>query len=151
MKTAKTKTYRQNVIKELIDSAEIKNHFELVDALLKKGIAVAQATLSRDLVEMGVVKKGGAYKLSEFGDESSGLWKSILRSRGKYVKKAGNHLLVVKVDPGAAQLVASEIEKQEWTEVVGIVAGDDTLFIAIDQPSSLKKIFAKLNACFPPS
>lgn len=142
-----TKSARQTLILDLIQKQDIRSHEELVQVLSQKGIEVAQATLSRDLLEIGVVKKSGVYWVPTSTDGPAGSWASIFKSRGQSAKKAGPYLIVLKVEPGAAQLVAAEIERQSWSEVVGTVAGDDTIFVATDSPKDSKRLLDRFDQC----
>jgi transcriptional regulator of arginine metabolism len=129
---------RHAMIKNLISSLEIINQTQLVKAMKQKGIKSTQATLSRDLTELGVVRvptsKGLVYKLTASGDEAA------IRNRiaEEIISVAGNeNTIVVKTYPGRAQGVAVFIDKQNNLESLGTIGGDDTIIVI---PKSVKKI-----------
>jgi len=129
---------RHSSIKTIISSQEIYNQTQLVKVLKQKGIKATQATLSRDLTELGVVRiptaNGLIYKLGAAGDEGT------LKNRiaEEIISVNGNEtLIVVKTFPGRAQGVAVYLDKHEDPEILGTIAGDDTIIVI---PRSTKKI-----------
>jgi transcriptional regulator of arginine metabolism len=129
---------RHAMIKDLISSQEIFNQTQLVKAMKQKGIKSTQATLSRDLTELGVVRvptsNGLIYKLSTTGDETTLKY----RVAEEIISVAGNeNVIVVKTYPGRAQGVAVFIDKQNDLDTLGTIGGDDTIIVI---PKSVKKI-----------
>jgi len=129
---------RHAMIKNLISSQEIFNQTQLVKAMKQKGIKSTQATLSRDLTELGVVRvptsTGLIYKLSATGDETTLKY----RVAEEIISVAGNEsVIVVKTYPGRAQGVAVFIDKQNDLDTLGTIGGDDTIIVI---PKSVKKI-----------
>jgi transcriptional regulator of arginine metabolism len=129
---------RHAMIKNLISSQEIFNQTQLVKAMKQKGIKSTQATLSRDLTELGVVRvptsTGLIYKLSATGDETNLKY----RVAEEIISVAGNEsVIVVKTYPGRAQGVAVFIDKQNDLDTLGTIGGDDTIIVI---PKSVKKI-----------
>lgn len=129
---------RHAMIKDLISSQEIFNQTQLVKAMKQKGIKSTQATLSRDLTELGVVRvptsNGLIYKLSATGDETALKY----RVAEEIISVAGNeNVIVVKTYPGRAQGVAVFIDKQNDLDTLGTIGGDDTIIVI---PKSVKKI-----------
>ncbi len=129
---------RHSMLKNLISTKEIFNQTQLVKVLKQKGINSTQATLSRDLMELGVVRvpteNGLVYKLGISGDES------VLKNRvaEEIISINGNeNIIVVKTYPGRAQGVAVFLDKQSNLEILGTIGGDDTIIIV---PKSIKKI-----------
>ena len=129
---------RHAMIKNLISSQEIFNQTQLVKTLKQKGIKSTQATLSRDLMELGVVRiptaNGSIYRLSATGDESA------LKNRvaEEIISINGNeNMIIVKTYPGRAQGVAVFLDRQSNLEILGTLGGDDTIIIV---PKSIKKI-----------
>ena len=125
------KFYRRNQILELISRGRITTQQELRRRLAQRGIRVTQATVSRDLEKLGLAKTRTGYTVVKAGPapeaqpDASLLLKEFLRE----VNLAAN-LVVVKTHPGNAHTVAVALERKNWPEVVGTVAGDDTVFIA---------------------
>lgn len=132
------KGQRQNIIKDLIRSSEIGTQSELSKLLKKKKVSATQSSVSRDLDELGVIKTGGFYALPEMRVETNifGL---------KSLENAGDNLIVAKCESGLASAVCVKIDAAEIREIVGTIAGEDTIFIAVKdakaQKSATKKIW----------
>ena len=130
------KEYRQNEIMSLISENEIETQEELLDALSERGFKVTQATISRDMREMGLVKvtgSGGRYKYAmPYREENSisSKFRGLLAETVEKVDRAGN-ITVVKTFSGMAQGVAAAIDSMGRDDVVGSVAGDDTIIIVM--------------------
>ena len=108
------KQLRQRAIRDLVDQRPIRTQQELAAALRERGFRTTQATISRDVAELGLVK------LADLPVE--------LREAGL--------LVVVKTLPGSAHAIAAALDRARWPEVAGSIAGDDTVFIACaDRPS----------------
>jgi transcriptional regulator of arginine metabolism len=122
------KSYRQDAIRKLISEKEISNQDELMHELSLDEIIVTQATLSRDLRELKISKlpnlKGEyVYKLTEI--------ETKLNSTDTETISFTYNLAVVKTQPGFATRIALEIDQTENSEIIGTIAGDDTIFIAL--------------------
>ena len=101
--------------------------------LARRGIQVTQATVSRDLEELGLVKTRSGYRLPDGSDASALPCSPPCRSSPKeFLREVGqaSNLVVLKTYPGNAHSVAAVLDAQDWPEVVGTVAGDDTVFVA---------------------
>lgn len=129
---------RHSLIKSIITSQDVFNQTQLVKLLKQNGIKVTQATLSRDLAELGVYRvptpKGVVYKI-----ESSGSEKTLQNHLAEEIISiiANEATIVIKTFPGRAQGVALFIDKNNSTEILGTVAGDDTIIVI---PKSIKTI-----------
>jgi transcriptional regulator of arginine metabolism len=135
-----TKAARQYAIRELITSSVVSTQDELRALLAKRGLAVTQATLSRDLDEMRAVKRQGArgtiaYSLPDeegvfIGGEqvADSLWAKVAADAVLAIDSSAN-LVVVRTKPGAAQYLASAVDRCGLSEVLGSVAGDDTIMV----------------------
>ncbi len=143
---------RQSKILELIENYEIETQEELADYLKKTGIDVTQATVSRDIRELRLVKvlaKSGKYKYAAIGQNVEGTTDrliKIFKNSIVSVDTAG-HLLVLKTLPGAAQICGSAVDSLGIEEIAGTIAGDDTIFIAIsniDRINDIREMFLKL-------
>jgi len=138
------KQQRHNVIKELLVKTTIASQDELRRKLAGRGFHVTQATLSRDIHELRLLKGPGGYSLpNEEGesDESLPEIRDVLKSFGLEVRQALN-LLIIVTTTGGAQPVAAGIDYEDWSEVVGTIAGDDTVLVICpdtDQANLLKK------------
>jgi transcriptional regulator of arginine metabolism len=132
------KETRQQRILSLIRAKRIGTQDELTTHLERAGFAATQSSISRDLVELGVVKHHGHYTLprSTNGSTARGLLS---------LDTAGDVLVVAKCDSGMASAVAVEIDRAAIPEIVGTLAGEDTIFIAVTdrkaQRTAIKKIW----------
>ncbi|MBV9960094.1 MAG: hypothetical protein JO360_16835 [Acidobacteria bacterium] len=132
------KETRQQKILSLIRGRRIGTQEELTAHLERAGIVATQSSVSRDLIELGVVKQRGAYTLPQTpsGASAHGLLS---------LDAAGDALVVARCEPGLASALAVEIDRAALPEVVGTIAGDDTIFIAVSerrmQRSAIKKIW----------
>ncbi|NIA23976.1 MAG: arginine repressor [Gammaproteobacteria bacterium] len=132
MKTAA----RRRAIRRIITTLDVSSQHELADLLTDEGFAVTQATVSRDLKELGAVKVRGqgnefVYALQTMRRDDGGLDR-VLAEFANEIKASGN-LVVVKTPPGAAQVLAGSIDRSGLDGVLGTVAGDDTVLIVADE------------------
>ena len=122
-----TKTYRQGQILKLIRGAKITTQEDLASELGKMGIAATQVTLSRDIRDLRLVKTRDGYQ--EMAPEETGPQFSMLAAEFlKDVLRAQN-LVVLKTSPGHANSVAVALDNEKWPQVVGTIAGDDTILV----------------------
>ena len=125
------KQQRHTTIRDLLQQAATANQDVLRRRLAEKGFHVTQATLSRDIHEMRLLKGPLGYTLPKNGsqeEESLPGIREVLRSFGLEVRPAAN-LLVIITTTGGAQPVAAGIDYEDWPEVVGTIAGDDTVLV----------------------
>ncbi|MCL6096975.1 MAG: arginine repressor [Bacteroidetes bacterium] len=129
---------RHSLIKNLITTQEVVNQTQLQKVLKQQGVKVTQATLSRDLNELGIIRiptpNGYVYKIGASGDEAT--FKYHLADEIISIRYNEN-LVFIKTFPGRAQGVAVFIDRQDSSEILGTIAGDDTILVA---PQSAKKI-----------
>jgi transcriptional regulator of arginine metabolism len=130
-----TKTYRQGQILKLIRMKRIVTQEELAQELGKQGIAATQVTLSRDIRDLRLVKTREGYQ--EMAPEEVGPEFALLAAEFLLDVLLAQNLVVLKTSPGHANSVAVALDHQGWPEVVGTIAGDDTiLVIAPDNPTA---------------
>ena len=126
------KEKRQKLIRDLVSEGLIGTQEELVDALATRGVRVTQATASRDVREMGLIKRrrGGrsVYALPEAAGSDNGFVR-VMQEAILQMQPAGN-LLVIRTVTGMAMAVAAAIDSLQLPELVGDIAGDDTIFCA---------------------
>lgn len=143
---------RQTKILEIIEENEIETQEELADFLKKQGIEVTQATISRDIRELGIVKvlaKNGKYKYATLKQKQDCITErliNIFKNSIISIEVAGN-LIVLKTLPGAAQIAGSAIDSMNINDVVGTIAGDDTIFVAVnstEKTTEVLELFQKL-------
>jgi transcriptional regulator of arginine metabolism len=127
-----SKNERQSAIRRLVTAESITSQDELRRKLIRRGFDVTQATLSRDLHELRLYKGPHGYEIPNGNghveqEEEPGV-DEVLSSFGLAVRQAQNQL-VLRTTAGAAQPVALAIDHEDWNEVVGTLAGDDTVLI----------------------
>lgn len=127
---------RQSKILELITRKEIETQEELADGLKAMGIDVTQATISRDIKELRLVKvmaKSGKYRYATISQSQEGITDRLNKIFENSVVSIDNalNIVVIRTIPGAAQICASAIDYMGIDDIVGTLAGDDTVFIAI--------------------
>jgi len=140
--------YRRGQILSLLRSDPQVTQEELRRKLARHGIQVTQATVSRDLEELGLVKTRSGYRLPESAPPPAPVQPTlqvILMEFLREVKQASN-LVVLKTFPGNAHSVAAVLDAQEWPEVVGTVAGDDTVFVATPSAREAAQMRRKIRA-----
>ena len=130
------KTYRQSAILDLVSRQVVRSQNTLRRQLAARGITATQATISRDIKELGLVKRAadGAYQKAQIETPSPAVTGDRVRRavvaslcRADRVQQ----LLVLKTDPGQAQPLAFALDQAAWPEVVGTVAGDDTILVVM--------------------
>ncbi len=140
-----SKSYRHGQILRIIRSKSVHTQDELARCLKTIGLATTQVTLSRDVRELGLVKTPEGYR--EITHEETGPAFRLLAAEFLHDIRAASNLVVLKTAPGHANSVAVALDNEEWKEVVGTIAGDDTiLVIAPDEKTAahLCKRFHKL-------
>jgi transcriptional regulator of arginine metabolism len=135
-----TKAARQRRISELVAEQEIRSQTRLAQLLAADGVLVTQATLSRDLEELGVGKTRGRYAVAAaphpasaparlLASEAPGPRLARLCQELLVSAEPSGTLVVLRTPPGAAQLFASALDRADWADVAGSVAGDDTVLV----------------------
>ena len=130
------KTKRQDEILNLISSGDIETQEELVDALRSQGYKVTQATVSRDIRELRLIKiaaKGGGFKYAKPERHEIAVSERltrILTDSLVNVDSSGN-IIVVKTLSGSANVAAEALDNLGWPEILGTIAGDNTIFIVV--------------------
>jgi transcriptional regulator of arginine metabolism len=142
------KRERQESILEIIKGNRVMNQMELRNHLAAHGIDVTQATLSRDLRDLRIVKVpraegGGYYSLPDEWEHAPPL-ETLLPTLFVSAEGTGN-LLVVRTLTGGAQAVALGIDWEEWPEVLGTIAGDDTILLILREAAALETISSRLR------
>ena len=157
--TPQTKAARQQRIADLLGRTDVRSQTQLAQLLADDGIDVTQATLSRDLVQMGAVRVRGAtgelvYAVpSEGGDRTPRA--ADLAGDARLAKvasevlvsaEASANLVVLRTPPGAAQFLASALDKAELGNVLGTIAGDDTVLVISRDPKGGDALAQRLLA-----
>ena len=137
-----TKTYRQGQILKLIRGKRIGTQEELALELKSLGIAATQVTLSRDIRDLRLVKTRDGYQ--EVAPEETGPAFALLAAEFlKDVLRAQN-LVVLKTSPGHANSVAVALDSEGWPQIVGTIAGDDTILVIMPDTPTAEAVQEKL-------
>ena len=134
------KTQRQHKITRYLETEDVSSQVQLVELLAADGIAATQATVSRDLDDLGAIKvraRGGVtvYAVPELPRDQVPPADHLRRVLGDWVVEVAHshNLVVLRTPPGSAHVVASALDRSSLPEVLGTVAGDDTLIIVADE------------------
>ncbi|MCR5819483.1 MAG: arginine repressor [Bacteroidaceae bacterium] len=152
------KNTRQEVIKMILTSQAVSNQEELLQELFRAGFPTTQATLSRDLKQMRVVKAqtdDGRYTYLLPGEQrfhrvsDTHITASRINQLGMLNIRFSGNIAVIHTPPGHAAHVAYDIDRAEIHEVMGTIAGDDTIFIALSENASRPDVLDKISAIIP--
>ena len=145
---------RRDLVRRLIATGTIRTQADLVAALAERGMDVTQATVSRDLAGLGVVRgvRGGrlTYLLPDDVTEGAAAvaenrLRRLLADLPLTIAEAPP-LVVLRTSPGAANAIASSVDLSAWDEVVGTIAGDDTIFVACADAHAMGRFRERLEA-----
>ena len=145
------KQLRQRAIRDLIEQRPIRTQQELAAVLRERGFRATQATISRDVAELGLGKGSregrAAYVLPPRLRDADVSGEDRLRRLLADVPaefRVADLLLVIKTLPGSAHAVAAALDRTGWPEIVGSIAGDDTVFVATPDRSALRRLRDRL-------
>ena len=140
-------TERQKAIGQILETGPAGTQRSLVDALIARGFVATQSSVSRDLKELGAIKTADGYLLPglEPDDDEVSTVSGLLRE----IETAGPNLLVIKTAIGAAQQVALALDRSGWPEMVGNVAGDDTILVATKNAAAQRNLVTKIDRASP--
>lgn len=137
-----TREYRRQRIVELVRQQRVQSQLELQELLAEEDIVVNQATLSRDLRDMGLLKGPEGYELpsdvaSRAADESVALYNAVHGWLNSAV--VAENLVVLRTPPGGAQPLAVALDRAGWKQVLGTIAGDDTILCICKKPAEARR------------
>ena len=140
--------YRRTQILDLLHEEPVETQDELRRRLARRGIRVTQATVSRDIEELGLVKTRLGYRLPESAGHAAPAQPTLQIILKEFLRDAlpVANLVVLKTRPGNAHSVAAALDADEWPEIVGTVAGDDTIFVATLAPRAALRVRTKILA-----
>lgn len=133
-----SKTKRQEILAEIVRSKSIASQGLLLKELERQGIQATQASISRDLVELGIVKIKGIYRLPSLVATKAPMGQIV------DIDTAGENLIIIKTPPGQASMTALAVDRAKIPGVVGTVAGDDTFFIATKSQTEQKMVIKQI-------
>ncbi len=134
---------RRETLRRIINGSPVGRQEDLVRLLGKAGYPATQSSVSRDLRELGVAKRGDRYVLpadSPAVDDFSAVARFV-----RSIRPAGPNLAVIRTTAGSAQSVAIVLDRADWPEVVGTLSGDDTIFVATAGGATQRRLLARLH------
>ncbi len=143
------KAFRQGQIRNIIRTRNVHTQEELAEALHELGISATQVTLSRDIREMGIVKTPDGYRdLADLEEHPAGDADHARRAVEEFLRdiRPAQNLLVLKTDPGNANPLAVALDRAQWPELVGTIAGDDTVLVVTPDNAAAERLRARLVA-----
>ena len=147
------KQLRQRAIRDLLAERPMRTQQELAAALRERGFRATQATISRDVAELGLLKANqdgvATYvvpaRVTEAESTGEERLRALLHDLPVEVREAGM-MLVIKTLPGSAHPIAAALDRTRWSEIVGSIAGDDTVFVAFADRVSMQRVRGRLLA-----
>jgi transcriptional regulator of arginine metabolism len=145
------KQLRQREIRDLLAQRPIRTQQELAAALRDRGFRATQATISRDVADLGLIKSSQdgvqSYtvpaRVTEAESTGEERLRALLHDLPVDIREAGL-MLVVRTLPGSAHAIAAALDRTRWQEVAGSIAGDDTVFVAFADKASMQRVRARL-------
>lgn len=144
------KSARHNLILEIIDTMDIETQEELAEELKRRGVRVTQATVSRDIKELRLLKvlsEKGGYKYATVERAEKGMNDRFARILAESIINIDsvNNLIVVTTLPASANAAGEAIDSMKWSEVLGTIAGDNTLLIIARSNEAVETVLARIN------
>ena len=145
------KSERHAMILNLIETTNVETQEELADMLKQRGICVTQATVSRDIKELRLIKvlaENGGYKYATVDKAEAGMKERFVRIFGDSVVgiNTSANLVIVKTLSGSANAAVEAVDSMHWNDIVGTMAGDNTIFIAARDEKAVPDIVKRLSA-----
>lgn len=144
------KSVRQVAILDIIEKQDVETQEELAEALRARGMKVTQATVSRDIKDLRLLKvltPSGAYKYATADKAENGLSDRFIRVLGESLLSvaAANNLIVVKTLAGSANVAAEALDSLHWPEILGTLAGDNTILLIIRSNDEAPKVVERIQ------
>ena len=142
-----SKAARQKAILELLHRGPVESQEELQGFLAKRGFEAGQATLSRDIRELGLVKTSDGYSAGRTTTVVEPVLPSVSRLVREFVVdiRLAQNLIVLKTSVGSAQPVAAAVDAEDWPEVVGTLAGDDTILVISSDNRTAQQLVRRIQ------
>ena len=146
------KAKRQALIREIVEAQSIQTQEELAEALREHGMVVTQATVSRDIREMHLLKvlaDDGSYRYATMEKGDTGVSDRLIRMLSDSVVEMNyaKNLIVIRTLPGSAHVAAEAVDNLKWPEVLGTIAGDNTILVIVranDEVDAVMKRFRSI-------
>ena len=145
------KARRQALIREIVDTQSIQTQEELAQALREHGMVVTQATVSRDIKEMHLLKvlaEDGSYRYATMDKEEQGTSDRLIRMLADSVVSmdSANNLIVIRTLPGSAHVAGEAVDSLRWGEVLGTIAGDNTILVIARSNEDVEPVLRRFRA-----
>ena len=145
------KAKRQALIREIVENQSIQTQEELADALAAHGMVVTQATVSRDIKEMHLLKvlaEDGSYRYATMDKEEQGTSDRLIRMLADSVVSmaSANNLIVIRTLPGSAHVAGEAVDSLRWSEVLGTIAGDNTILVIVRSNEDVEPVMRRFRA-----
>jgi transcriptional regulator of arginine metabolism len=142
-----SKAARQRAILELLHRGPVESQEELQGFLARRGFEAGQATLSRDIRELGLVKTPEGYAAARGAAAMEPVLPSVSRLVREFVVdvRLAQNLIVLKTSVGSAQPVAAALDSEDWPEVVGTIAGDDTILVISPDNKTAQQLVRRIH------
>ena len=142
-----TKLARQKAILEIVQQGPVASQEHLQRALYRRGCRVGQATLSRDIHDLNLVKTADGYARMKAGSVPDPALPPVSRLMREFVQdvRPAQNLLVIKTSVGSAQPVAAALDSEDWPEVVGTIAGDDTILVISPDNKTAQQLVRRIH------
>ena len=144
------KAKRHAIIREIVERQNIQTQEELAEALRAHGMVVTQATVSRDIKEMHLLKvlsEDGGYRYATIDRENQSTSDRLIRMLSDSVldMASANNLIVIHTLPGSAHISAEAIDSLKWTEVLGTIAGDNTILVIVRSNEEVEAVIKRFK------
>ena len=144
------KAKRHAIIREIVERQNIQTQEELAEALRAHGMVVTQATVSRDIKEMHLLKvlsEDGGYRYATIDRENQSTSDRLIRMLSDSVldMASANNLIVIHTLPGSAHIAAEAIDSLKWTEVLGTIAGDNTILVIVRSNEEVEAVIKRFK------
>ena len=141
----KTQETRREAIRDILrEDRTIEDQKKLVDLLGEKGIVATQSSVSRDLQDLGAVRTRGYYEIPSWADDDESPFRRVL-GFVRRVKQAGPYQMLLLTDPGAAGVVAQAIDEAQWEDLVGTVAGDNSVLLLTENSFFQRLLYDRIK------
>ena len=145
------KAKRQALIREIVEAQSIQTQEELAEALRAHGMVVTQATVSRDIREMHLLKvlaEDGSYRYATMEKSDSGMNDRLIRMLSDSVVEmnSANTLIVIHTLPGSAHVAAEAIDNLKWPETIGTIAGDNTILVIVRTNEEVDTVMKRFHS-----
>ena len=145
------KSVRHNMILEIIESKDIETQAELAEELKNRGVKVTQATVSRDIKELRLLKvlaENGGYKYATVERAEKGMSDRFIRILAESVvsMESANNLIVIKTLSASANAACEAIDSLKWSDILGTIAGDNTILVIVRSNEAVEGVMSRFES-----